>query len=45
MRALIVVILAEIRPLLFQVTGIPEERLVKEFPPNAPDQSFDEGVR
>jgi len=40
-----VVILAKINQLSLQVTGIPEDRLFKEFLTNGPDQSFDEGMR
>ena len=37
--------LAKFNQLSHQVTGIPEERLVKGFSTNGPDQSFDEGMR
>ena len=45
MRAVIVVILAEIRQLSLQIAGIPEEYMVKVFAANSTDQSFDERVR
>jgi hypothetical protein len=40
MRAVRVVILAKISQLSLQVTGIPENRLTKEFSTNGPDQPF-----
>ncbi|MGB5717855.1 MAG: hypothetical protein WBN81_12260 [Gammaproteobacteria bacterium] len=40
-----VVILTECFQFSFQVTGIPEEHLVKELPTNGSDQPFDEGMR
>jgi len=40
-----VVIQVKINQLSLQVTGIPEERLVKKFSTNGPDQSFDKGMR
>jgi hypothetical protein len=40
-----VVILAKISQLSLQIAGIPEERLVKEFPTHGPDQSFNEWMR
>ncbi|MGB5438963.1 MAG: hypothetical protein WBN90_04835, partial [Gammaproteobacteria bacterium] len=40
-----VVILAKINQLSLQVTSIPEERLLKVFPPDRSNQSFDEGMR
>jgi len=40
-----VVVLAKICQLSFQITGIPEKSLVKEFSTNGADQTFDEGMR
>ena len=45
MYAVRIVILAEIRQLSLQVTGIPEERLVKKFPTNGSDDSLDEEMQ
>ena len=45
MRATRVVLPANISQFSFQVTGIPEEHLIKQFSPHGPDQSFDKGMR
>ena len=45
MRAVRVVMLAKISQLALQVTGIPENRLVKGFVRNDPGHSSNEGER
>ena len=45
MCAVHVVILAKFFQLSFQIADIPEERMVKEFSLNGPDQSFYKGMR
>jgi len=44
MRAVRVVIFAKISQLSLQVTGIPENRLIKEFSTNGPDQPFNASI-